>query len=105
MAGLIEVYERALPTGAWPNWVLGNHDRSRAATRLGRDEARVAAMLLLRCAEHLRSTRATSWACWTRRARRSTFRTPGKRTCPDSVLDGTPVKDTDALVGRVAGRI
>jgi alpha-glucosidase len=47
MAGLIEVYERALPTGAWPNWVLGNHDRSRVATRLGRDQARVAAMLLL----------------------------------------------------------
>lgn len=47
MAGLIEVYERALPPGAWPNWVLGNHDRSRVATRLGRDQARVAAMLLL----------------------------------------------------------
>src|SRR3984957_8208096 len=47
VAALIEAYEAALPTGAWPNWVLGNHDRSRAASRLGPAQARVAAMLLL----------------------------------------------------------
>lgn len=40
-------YERLLPPGAWPNWVLGNHDRPRLATRLGRAQARVAQMLLL----------------------------------------------------------
>ena len=40
-------YERALPKGAWPNWVLGNHDRPRVASRVGQDQARVAAMLLL----------------------------------------------------------
>ena len=40
-------YEAALPSGAWPNWVLGNHDRPRVASRVGRDQARVAAMLLL----------------------------------------------------------
>jgi alpha-glucosidase len=44
---LIEAYEASLPAGAWPNWVLGNHDRSRVATRLGPDQARIAAMLLL----------------------------------------------------------
>ena len=43
----IETYEAALPGGAWPNWVLGNHDQSRVATRLGAAQARVAAMLLL----------------------------------------------------------
>ena len=32
---------------AWPNWVLGNHDRSRVASRIGPAQARVAAMLLL----------------------------------------------------------
>jgi alpha-glucosidase len=47
VAGLIDAYERALPPGGWPNWVLGNHDRSRVASRLGRDQARLAAMLLL----------------------------------------------------------
>jgi alpha-glucosidase len=44
---IIADYEHALPSGAWPNWVLGNHDRPRIASRIGRDQARVAAMLLL----------------------------------------------------------
>lgn len=47
IGALIEAYEAALPDGAWPNWVLGNHDRSRLATRIGPAQARVAAMLLL----------------------------------------------------------
>jgi alpha-glucosidase len=47
VALLIEEYERALPAGAWPNWVLGNHDQKRVATRIGSRQARVAAMLLL----------------------------------------------------------
>ena len=37
----------ALPAGAWPNWVLGNHDKPRIAARVGAAQARVAAMLLL----------------------------------------------------------
>jgi alpha-glucosidase len=40
-------YEAALPAGAWPNWVLGNHDRPRVAGRIGKAQARIAAMLLL----------------------------------------------------------
>jgi alpha-glucosidase len=44
---VIGEYEGSLPIGAWPNWVLGNHDKPRAATRLGPEQARVAAMLLL----------------------------------------------------------
>ena len=47
IARLIERYEGLLPPGAWPNWVLGNHDRPRIASRLGERQARVAAMLLL----------------------------------------------------------
>lgn len=43
----INEYEGALPAGGWPNWVLGNHDKSRIATRVGREQARIAAMLLL----------------------------------------------------------
>jgi alpha-glucosidase len=43
----IATYEAALPAGAWPNWVLGNHDQSRVAARVGDAQARVAAMLLL----------------------------------------------------------
>lgn len=47
IAALIDEYERALPAGGWPNWVLGNHDIGRIASRLGTLQARVAAMLLL----------------------------------------------------------
>ncbi|WP_020180292.1 alpha-amylase family glycosyl hydrolase [Methylopila sp. M107] len=47
LARLIDQYEAALPKGGWPNWVLGNHDKSRVATRIGAAQARVAAMLLL----------------------------------------------------------
>ncbi|MBB4153837.1 alpha-glucosidase [Sphingomonas jinjuensis] len=44
---MIANYEGALPAGAWPNWVLGNHDQPRIATRVGEAQARVAAVLLL----------------------------------------------------------
>jgi alpha-glucosidase len=44
---LIRRYEAALPEGAWPNWVLGNHDQPRTATRIGPEAARAAAVLLL----------------------------------------------------------
>jgi glycosidase len=47
LADLIASYEAALPSGAWPNWVLGNHDRPRIASKRGEAQARVAAMLLL----------------------------------------------------------
>jgi alpha-glucosidase len=43
----ILAYEAALPAHGWPNWVLGNHDRPRIARRVGAEQARVAAMLLL----------------------------------------------------------
>lgn len=44
---IADAYEAALPPGAWPTWVLGNHDTRRIATRIGRAQARVAHMLLL----------------------------------------------------------
>jgi alpha-glucosidase len=47
IAGLIRRYEAALPSGGWPNWVLGNHDKPRIASRVGTAQARVAAVLLL----------------------------------------------------------
>ena len=47
LAKLITEYEAALPQDGWPNWVLGNHDRPRIATKRGEAQARIAAMLLL----------------------------------------------------------
>lgn len=47
IAAAISEYEGALPHQAWPNWVLGNHDQPRIASRVGLAQARVAAFLLL----------------------------------------------------------
>jgi alpha-glucosidase len=47
IAGYVEQYEAALPSGAWPNWAVSTHDAKRIATRAGADQAAVAAMLLL----------------------------------------------------------
>jgi alpha-glucosidase len=44
---IVREYESLLPLGGWPNWVLGNHDKSRIASRVGAEQARVAALLLL----------------------------------------------------------
>ncbi|MCE6987816.1 alpha-amylase family glycosyl hydrolase [Dyadobacter sp. CY323] len=43
----IDQYEAALPAQGWPNWVLGNHDKPRIASRIGKSQAKVAAMMLL----------------------------------------------------------
>jgi alpha-glucosidase len=47
IASLVQEYESHLPEGGWPNWVLGNHDQKRLASRIGAAQARLAAMLLL----------------------------------------------------------
>ena len=43
----IDEFEMKLRPNDWPNYVLGNHDRSRIATRLGQERARLMAMLML----------------------------------------------------------
>ena len=44
----VDALEAALPNFAWPNYVLGNHDQPRLATRFGgQAQARLAAMMLL----------------------------------------------------------
>ena len=47
IAAAVDEYEGALPQNAWPNWVLGNHDQPRITSRVGLQQAKVAAMLLL----------------------------------------------------------
>jgi alpha-glucosidase len=47
VADIISEYITMLPRGAWPNWVLGNHDNARITTRVGLSQAAIAAMLLL----------------------------------------------------------
>ncbi len=47
IASGIDEYEGAIPKDGWPNWVLGNHDQPRITSRVGLQQARVAAVLLL----------------------------------------------------------
>jgi alpha-glucosidase len=47
LARRIAAHLEALPDGASPNWVLGNHDVRRLAGRLGPERARVAAVIAL----------------------------------------------------------
>jgi alpha-glucosidase len=47
LRSLVEHYESVMPERAWPNWLLGDHDFPRIATRVGPDRARLAQMLLL----------------------------------------------------------
>jgi glycosidase len=44
---VVDGLEAGLPSGAWPNYSLGNHDDRRLATRLGEAGSRQAAVLLL----------------------------------------------------------
>ncbi|HVW91574.1 MAG TPA: alpha-amylase family glycosyl hydrolase, partial [Devosia sp.] len=47
LGAAIDQYMLLLPQRDWPNWVLGNHDVSRIATRVGPRMARLGAMLAL----------------------------------------------------------
>lgn len=44
---VVAAQERVLPDGAWPNYVIGNHDEPRLAKRYGVDSIRRLAVLLL----------------------------------------------------------
>jgi alpha-glucosidase len=43
----IDSYLNAIPTSGWPDWVVGGHDKARLASKVGQQQARIVAMLLL----------------------------------------------------------
>jgi alpha-glucosidase len=45
LAKVISAYLGVLPANAWPDWVIGGHDKPRIASRIGQAQARIAAML------------------------------------------------------------
>ena len=47
VSDLIELWLDNMPQGAWPNWVLGNHDNARIASKAGLYLARALNVLLL----------------------------------------------------------
>ena len=42
----IDAYINAIPQEAWPDWVIGGHDKKRIASKVGQEQARIVAMLL-----------------------------------------------------------
>ncbi|XP_036429726.1 neutral and basic amino acid transport protein rBAT isoform X1 [Colossoma macropomum] len=44
---LVELWMSNMPTGKWPNWVVGNHDKPRMSSRTGQEYVRAINMLLL----------------------------------------------------------
>jgi alpha-glucosidase len=94
---LVTDYEAALPSGGWPNWVLGNHDQPRIAARVGRsagayrsdaaaDAARHADNVLRRRAWHRQSSHPA------RRGERSVGeKRAGPRPRPRSLAHAVPV--------------
>jgi alpha-glucosidase len=47
IATAIDEYEGVLPDDGWPNWILSNHDNPRITSRVGVEQAKVAAVMLL----------------------------------------------------------
>jgi alpha-glucosidase len=47
LQGNLDAYLNAIPDEAWPNWVIGGHDKHRIASKLGPKQTRILAMLLL----------------------------------------------------------
>ena len=43
----IDAYLKAIPHDAWPDWVIGGHDKPRRASTIGQEQARILAMLVL----------------------------------------------------------
>jgi alpha-glucosidase len=85
---LVDEYEGALPKGGWPNWVLGNHDRPRIASRVGKRQAGVAAMLLLTLRGTPTIYYGDGWRCLRSRSPRTAFAIHSSATFPESVSAG-----------------
>nr|BAN20149.1 alpha-amylase [Riptortus pedestris] len=47
LAKVVHDYLQSIPSGMWPNWVVGNHDQSRVGTRMGEDLIDSMNMLIL----------------------------------------------------------
>ncbi len=47
MQAAVDAYLQVVPADAWPDWILGSHDKPRIATRIAEAQTRLAAMLLM----------------------------------------------------------
>ena len=99
----IDSYEALLARDDWPSWVLGNHDRSRVASRIGGEKIRLAALLLLT----LRGTPTMYYGdeLGMRRRRVDARRDPRSARQGDARLRPRPPTDADALDRWLSGRL
>ena len=88
IAALVERYEAALPDGAWPNWVLGNHDRPRLASRVGAGAGARRRGAAAHPARH-------ADALLRRRARHARRRDPAERTSASIAVGVRPATRSD----------
>lgn len=47
LQAVIDAYLNAIPEGGWPDWVIGGHDKKRIVSRIGQEQGRILAMLLM----------------------------------------------------------
>ncbi len=84
---VVESYEHLLPPRAWPNWLLGDHDFPRIASRVGPERTRLAHMLLLT----LRGT--PTWYYGDELGLSNAILPPGTLTTIDPQAATTPERD------------
>jgi alpha-glucosidase len=84
---VVEEYESLLPAGAWPNWLLGDHDFPRIRSRIGEERLRLAHMLLLT----LRGT--PTWYYGDELGLPNAAFTPARMTLVDPQAATTPERD------------
>jgi len=84
---VVDEYEALLPPGAWPNWLLGDHDFPRIPSRVGVERTRLAHMLLLT----LRGT--PSWYYGDELGLPNAILTPGASTTIDPQASTAPERD------------
>ena len=76
---IVDNYEALLPEEGWPNWVLGNHDQSRVASRIGPERARLAQMVLAHAAGNPNRILRRRNRYARRRGTRAPYRGPGRQ--------------------------
>jgi glycosidase len=79
----VEQVEAAMPDGGWPSYVIGNHDETRLHERIGPQQLRLAAVLLLTLRGTPTLYTATRSASPTRPSHRTSSSTPTGASSPE----------------------
>ena len=93
----IDAYFNAIPKDAWPDWVIGGHDKPRIASKIGQEQARVLTMLLMTLKGTPFLFAGDNWG-WSRYpSHRNAFRTPLKSS--SAAMDSIGILNEVPCVG------